>query len=341
MCTPLHLAAEQGKTLLCSRLIQVGGADINAKDAQQHPPLALAATHGCTEVCGELIRLGANVNEPYDQGMTCLHGAAYNGQEVTCMLLVENGADVNALALGDSTPADLAALQAEADLSALAAHLRSGKGVKLLPCTAPFTDDATKTELEAGSRKPVRIWGDTGSGEVERQLDGMQKQWELHVTKWRDRAVVGNMLFKLAVQRPEEPGLGSSTKSPRRSEAVEEETKKTQTGARVGVLDSGCALLVLKFLFPPAPAAYLLSCLSLHAPDLSKIAPSLETHLPLALSSVRVANVCSMMAKQVPQQFKSKLLQFVESMKANGTSEDRCGCEWIHQYCNFMCNRHR
>eukprot|EP00752_Nemacystus_decipiens_P016723 g14961.t1 len=71
----LHKAAETGVIRVATRLLN-GGADVNAKDADDRTPLHLACDAG---VAGVLIDAGANVTAKDDDGCTPLHSARNAG----------------------------------------------------------------------------------------------------------------------------------------------------------------------------------------------------------------------------------------------------------------------
>ena len=58
--TALHHATEHGNLQICEILIE-SGADINKKDARQHPPLWFAAINGNIDICHLLIYHGADM----------------------------------------------------------------------------------------------------------------------------------------------------------------------------------------------------------------------------------------------------------------------------------------
>lgn len=79
----------------------------DAKDDDGQTPLHLAARRGKTETCLVLIDNGANLNAEDNWGETPLHFAANRGFADTCVLLVERGANVNAKAAGAGSIAPL------------------------------------------------------------------------------------------------------------------------------------------------------------------------------------------------------------------------------------------
>jgi len=142
--TPLHGAAEAGKTEVAELLIRMGadvnaknvdglvhigfstplheaanaevaellirkGADVNARDRGQGTPLHEAAHQGRTKVAELLIRMGADVNARDKYQDTPLHIAADHDQIEVAELLINNGADVNARDNNQSTPLHYAA----------------------------------------------------------------------------------------------------------------------------------------------------------------------------------------------------------------------------------------
>lgn len=75
-----------------------GGADANAVGMDGSPPLVFAATNGDPEFTAALLAAGADVNAPNQtNGATALHAAAFLGNAEVAQLLLENGADAQAM----------------------------------------------------------------------------------------------------------------------------------------------------------------------------------------------------------------------------------------------------
>jgi ankyrin repeat protein len=106
--TPLFLAAEVGNAAAV-RVLASKGADIGVKTNQNTTPLMVAAgvghfeddrevlatRSGRRETAKLLVELGADVNAVGENGWTALHGAAYTGSDDTIQLLVEHGASID------------------------------------------------------------------------------------------------------------------------------------------------------------------------------------------------------------------------------------------------------
>ncbi len=100
----LHRAAQQGDLARIQELIEAG-ADVNARDGQQHlPPLIYAVKDGHEEVVRELLDAGADVNARAPSGWTPLLGASDEGHETIARWLLERGADPNAADGDGDTP---------------------------------------------------------------------------------------------------------------------------------------------------------------------------------------------------------------------------------------------
>ena len=92
--TALHWAAKEGKDIVCTYLLSVG-ADVNAaQDGHLSTPLIYA---NAMSTCRLLIQYGASVNMADKAAWTPLHTAAFCKKFDKVKLLVEAGADINAL----------------------------------------------------------------------------------------------------------------------------------------------------------------------------------------------------------------------------------------------------
>lgn len=124
---PLHYAAQFGRVEIARRLID-WGADVNLKmmSAHHYPPapgevestefkesitpLFLATEAGHEEMVAFLIARGADVNIQEEfSGETPLHCAARNGQLGIARILLDAGADINAIDGNDQPPLALSA----------------------------------------------------------------------------------------------------------------------------------------------------------------------------------------------------------------------------------------
>ena len=105
--SPLHRAAQRGQVKLVKYLIDKG-ADIEAKNNSGSTPLNFAIDAGINtkEIMHLLIQNGAEVNSRDSNGNTQLYWAASYGYHKAVSVLLENGADVNALSKFDTTPLD-------------------------------------------------------------------------------------------------------------------------------------------------------------------------------------------------------------------------------------------
>ena len=95
--SPLHIAAEEGRTAIAQALIS-SGSNVNAKDSKNWTPLHYAGWGGHAEPVEALVSAGAEVNATDGESVTPLHLAAitYNANLEAVYALVSAGAEVNA-----------------------------------------------------------------------------------------------------------------------------------------------------------------------------------------------------------------------------------------------------
>jgi ankyrin repeat protein len=70
--SPLHIASEEGRDGVVRRLIRDGHADIEAKTRKGYTPLMLAASNGEERVVQVLLERGANINAISNKGKTAM-----------------------------------------------------------------------------------------------------------------------------------------------------------------------------------------------------------------------------------------------------------------------------
>jgi len=89
--TPLHLAAEEGQTIIAEFLISKG-AKVNGKSNNKETPLHLAAEKGHLEMVRLLIKKGADINIKNEKGETPLEIATKTRRKRIAELLKSKGA---------------------------------------------------------------------------------------------------------------------------------------------------------------------------------------------------------------------------------------------------------
>ncbi len=90
--TPLHIAAQKGKTDCIELLIRHGG-NVDAASADEKTPLHVAVANDNPDCVEMLVRHGANINAAAVKMVTPLHVAVTNGLESMVALLLKLGAD--------------------------------------------------------------------------------------------------------------------------------------------------------------------------------------------------------------------------------------------------------
>ncbi len=109
---PLHLAASQGDKGAAEALIVSAKANVNGRSlATQRTPLHYATEGDHTAVADLLVEHGAEVDALDAYGETPLHYAVREGSVATVELLISRGADVNARNGSGSTPLTFAVNQ--------------------------------------------------------------------------------------------------------------------------------------------------------------------------------------------------------------------------------------
>ena len=112
------------------------GADFGIKDISNKSPLLLAFDHNNYEYVKLLLKYGANPNQQMNDGFgsTLLHSACLNGKLSLTKILLEHGADVNALDNLKQTPINLAIIEGNFDeqkIEVIKELLQNGANVNL------------------------------------------------------------------------------------------------------------------------------------------------------------------------------------------------------------------
>ncbi len=108
--TPLFYAVAAKDASVVDKLLEKG-ADAGARDADQKTVLSLALSAGDADVIQTLLETAAGkgtLNTGDDDGNTPLHVAAFNGRVDLCDLLIQNGADREAVNGDGDAPHDVA-----------------------------------------------------------------------------------------------------------------------------------------------------------------------------------------------------------------------------------------
>jgi len=126
--TPLHLAAFFGHTAAVKALLEAG-APVNerGKNPMANLPLHAAAAGRKVDIVILLIENGAAVNARQHGGWTALHAAAQNGDANIVHVLIGAGADVKARADNNQTALDLAMLKGNQEMVDILEHYGAGE----------------------------------------------------------------------------------------------------------------------------------------------------------------------------------------------------------------------
>ena len=92
---PLIRAVEARNIVECRRLIETGGANVNAdRDKYANTALHLASSRGHLDIVRLLLTEGADITIADNDGMTALHWASSRGHLDIVRLLLTEGADI-------------------------------------------------------------------------------------------------------------------------------------------------------------------------------------------------------------------------------------------------------
>ncbi|XP_068094655.1 ankyrin repeat and SOCS box protein 10 isoform X2 [Hyperolius riggenbachi] len=108
--TPLHVAAQSGLMELVDLYIRYGAA-VDKTSVNGETPLSVACSHPQTpeeleryyQVCQHLVRHGANIHARDNDSQSPLHLACKSANPQVVELLLENGAEVNAMSYSGNT----------------------------------------------------------------------------------------------------------------------------------------------------------------------------------------------------------------------------------------------
>jgi len=199
----LRIASRIGNERMV-RFLLWWGPDVNAKSILlNYTPLHYAAKHGHVEIARLLIEKGADVNALGCLDKTPLHYAALWGHFEIARLLIEKGADVSALTCSDNTLLHNAALYGYFEIARLL--IENGADVNALGCL-------DKTPLhyaaEHGHVEIARLLIENGADVNAKNID----RWApLHEAAERGHVEVAKLLIEKganAIARIKEPYRG-------------------------------------------------------------------------------------------------------------------------------------
>jgi ankyrin repeat protein len=164
---PLHIAAEQNKRRLVSRILELRACP-DVVDNQGRSPLMVAALHGFTEIMVSLVKHGAShcVSDAF--GRQALHYAAQGGENVGAAIdiLIDAKADVDARDLRGATPLmGGASVQSSIAVDKLLLH---GAGVFQVDYVGQRALHHARLGLKG--EKSYRCWHEMGENDVEQSL---------------------------------------------------------------------------------------------------------------------------------------------------------------------------
>ncbi|KAI0126034.1 hypothetical protein BJ170DRAFT_458596 [Xylariales sp. AK1849] len=122
--TPLQAAATYTHRRICEILLD-SGADVNLPGGTHNTPLVAAVSLCDLPLVALLLSQGANANSSNDEGTTALHEAPIWGKKMIEML-IQHGADVNAVSSRYGTPLQAALMLRQPSPKVVKALLRAG-----------------------------------------------------------------------------------------------------------------------------------------------------------------------------------------------------------------------
>lgn len=127
--TPLHLAAWYGKSSTTQLLLRINEVDIEAKDSSQATPLMGAAHRGHPDIVQMLLDYNANMSAGDWEGDTALHGAVSAGRigVVNILLRTHRSRELEARNVHEQTPLHRAAEKGMAEILQLLLQFGANK----------------------------------------------------------------------------------------------------------------------------------------------------------------------------------------------------------------------
>ncbi|CAD7700374.1 unnamed protein product [Ostreobium quekettii] len=144
-CTPLHYSAENGCSSIAGMLLDAN-ADVNVTGADGMMPIHKASSEGHYDVVKLLVDKGALVNFCTSTGSTPLHYAGSAGKGDVLKLLVESGCPVNAMSTGNLSCSALYCAASSGQLEAVDLLLQHGAEVDAI-----CTNDCTALHVAASN----------------------------------------------------------------------------------------------------------------------------------------------------------------------------------------------
>ncbi len=181
-------------------------------------PVADAAMRGDVDAVQALVRSGADVNDAQADGMTALHWAAELGEPRIAKVVLEAGANADAVTrLGNYTPLHLAARSAHGDVAAIL--LDAGADAM-----ARTNTGATPLHFAAGAGDAVAVKALLAHGA---KVDARESSWEQTPLMWA--ADYGRLdAVKALLAAGADPSLTSKVIHLPTEDAVDREAKKAR-----------------------------------------------------------------------------------------------------------------